>query len=299
MTSKIIFMRTRSAIYLSFPTDMTGKGTITYTYDAGKTGGKKIGPSLILRVMAGDSVQISARAFYKSEGPKDNGKQAPVEDMVAGLVQAFGGSTSEGASHAATDMSNGTLFNADFYGNTYQRLKEKNTDNGQSDRPKAYLNFVLFDDDFKLVEDNSGVRQVKSSPDELQELGVEKMGVAKSGYLYVYTSNESQQDVYFDNVVFGLGSGPLLEETHYYPYGLTMGGSTNALKGVKYPENRMKYNRKELQSKEFADGGGLELSEGKAKDDKSARFTKPSPMVVKPGQNVIKKPDFLAPLYGR
>ncbi|SHN46177.1 DUF6443 domain-containing protein [Chitinophaga sp. CF418] len=221
-----------------------------------KEGGKKIGPSLVLRVMAGDTVQIKARAFYKSQGPTDNSAKAPVEDILAGLVEAFGGSGGEKGSHASEVVSNNTPFNADFYNNNYQRLKEKDKENSQPDRPKAYLNFVLFDDDFKLVEDNSGVRQVKANPDELQELGVEKMAVEKSGFLYVYTSNESQQDVFFDNVVLGVNSGPLLEETHYYPYGLTMEGiSTNALNGTNYAANKVKYNGKEQQSKEFGDGG--------------------------------------------
>jgi RHS repeat-associated protein len=208
-----------------------------------KAGGKKIGPSLVLHVMAGDTVQINARAFFKSQGPTDNSGKAPVEDMVAGLMQAFGGHVSENGSHASEAISNTTPFNSDFYNNNYQRLKEKYQENAPSDRPKAYLNFVLFDDDFKLVDDNSGVRQVKASPDELQELGVEKMAIAKSGFLYVYTSNESQQDVFFDNVTLGLNSGPLLEETHYYPFGLTMAGiSSNALKGTNYAKNRKEYN---------------------------------------------------------
>jgi hypothetical protein len=148
---------------------------------------------------------------------------------------------------------------SNFNGNDYQHLKEKDPNQNQQDNPKAYLNFVLFDDQFNLVEENSGVRQVKGEPDQLQTLAVDKTPVTKSGFLYVYTSNETAQDVLFDNVTVAAISGPLLEETHYYPFGLTMAGiSSNALKGTNYQENRLKYNGKELQTREFGDGSGLE-----------------------------------------
>ncbi|MDR6571143.1 DUF6443 domain-containing protein [Chitinophaga ginsengisegetis] len=235
---------TRAAKPVGYPQDnTTDKNAFVAKLNA-KNGGRKIGPSIVLRVMAGDSIQIGARAFYKSTGPKDKGSTAPVEDMIAGLVQAFGGqSSSAGNTHAAAQDGNLNPFAGNFNGNDYQRLKEKDPNQSKQDKPKAYLNFVLFDDNFNLVGENSGVRQVKGEPDELQTLAVDKMPVQKSGFLYVYTSNETQQDVFFDNVTVLSTPGPLLEETHYYPFGLTMAGiSSTALKGANYPKNRYGFN---------------------------------------------------------
>lgn len=242
---------------IGYPQDESaGKNASVAKLNA-QSGGKKIGPSLVLRVMAGDTIQIGARAFYKSQAPVTNNTPPPVEDMVAGLIQAFGSSAPGDAQHGVTTENN-TPFNTDFYNNNYQQLKEKDPDQNNQNRPKAYLNFVLFDDQFKLVDANSGVRQVKGTPDELQTLAVDKMPVTRNGFLYVYTSNETQQDVFFDNIVVAKAASPVLEETHYYPFGLTMAGISNvALVGPKYPRNRKGFAGKEIQSSEFSDGSGL------------------------------------------
>ncbi|RFS21057.1 hypothetical protein DVR12_17095 [Chitinophaga silvatica] len=234
---------TRAAKPVGFPSE-NAKTNQSVAKLSAAANGKKIGPSLVLRVMAGDTIQIGTKAFYKSNGPNsENNKMATAENMLADLISAFNSGAKQGGDHNVLADNNSTPFTAGFYNNDYQRLKQKEKDQVKVDRPKAYLNFVLFDDQFNLIEENSGVKQVKAEPDQLQILGQDKMTMKKSGYLYVYTSNESVQDVYFDDLAILATPGPLLEETHYYPFGLIMAGiSSSALRGKAYPENRKKFN---------------------------------------------------------
>jgi RHS repeat-associated protein len=234
---------TRSPKPIGYPVDQT---TVQNEFVAklnAANGGKKIGPSLVLKVMAGDTVRIGAKAFYKSNGPQQNSQPVSVNDMMASLIQAFNGSTNSANVHNTAQSASNSPFLANFTGSDYQHMQQKDPDQQRTDKPKAYLNFVLFDEQFKLVDENSGVKQVQGNPDELQTLAKDNMIIQKSGFLYVYTSNESPQDVFFDNVTVAQTSGPVLEETHYYPFGLTMSGiSSNVLKGSNYPKNREEFN---------------------------------------------------------
>lgn len=178
--------------------------------------GPMVGPSIVLKVMAGDKVQINAYAFYNTA------TQAPVggTNLLTSILNVLGSSVtnSSGGKFAANEVTNiNNALNPDVTqflntGRTYDNT-----------RPKAYLNWVLFDNQFNYVASNSGVQQVLAGSSK-QALVAPDQIIGKSGYLYVYVSNESPQNVYFDNLTVKQTSGPLQQEQAYYPHGLPMAG---------------------------------------------------------------------------
>lgn len=243
---------------VGYPLDQTDRKNQFVAKLNAKDNGPKVGPSLVLRVMAGDTISIKVNSFYKSGAFDRTKNSSPVEDMALELLGVFSHSAGESIAHGEQTLNSNTSANNNYIGNSYKKLKTDNPNENKPDRPHAYLNFALFDDHFSMVDNNSGLKQVKTEADQLQLLASEKMVMKKSGLFYVYTSNESQQDVYFDDLVVMMAPGPLLEETHYYPFGGTMDGiSANILKGTTYQENTLRFGGKELQDKEFANANGL------------------------------------------
>ena len=231
-------------------TDLSQK---VYRTNASNT--NRSGLGITLKVMAGDKLDIFGKSYYADMNTGGASSNLPiiVLDILNGML---GTPSSPAAGHATVAQLNA---NTSGVVNPLTAFITGHDNPAAPTVPRAYINCVFFDEQFNYAGSRiSQVGAANAVKSHYGDAAMQNILAPKSGYVYIYLSNESPVDVYFDNLQVIHSRGPLLEETHYYPFGLVMQGISDRALKSNYAENKFKYNGKELQNNEFGDGSGLE-----------------------------------------
>ena len=107
------------------------------------------------------------------------------------------------------------------------------------------MRLLVFDADSNLV--SAQTRQLSSAARTGYEPLRVQVIVQQDGYVTAYVGNESNADVYFDDVTIEHRQGLRVQENHYDPWGLNLAGLNYSSPGLK-PLNRYQFNGVEGQS---------------------------------------------------
>lgn len=196
-----------------------------------------IGLAKSFKVYPGDKVKMEVYAKYIKELAGAN--QTNVDLVIApAFLNAFG-LVNSGETQEAYQFFNGFFAPGSYFSAPY--------DDGV---PNAYLNFLLFDKDYNLMDAGFDPITLNSKqpatgtsvPHDLLDLVA---NVTKEGYIYIYLSNENDMvnEVFFDDFKIEHIESPVIQADDYYPFGL----SFNSYKRENSVANKYLYNGKELQ----------------------------------------------------
>lgn len=197
------------------------------------------GLGAVLKVMSGDNVKIYAESYYNLPGGNAG---APVSFTLTELFNSLVGSAAVTGTKGIIDPSTINTIS----GSSILSFLNTNNNSTGTNTADAFVCWILFDEQFKFVVGGADPVQPGGGYKEHTNFTTNPVNITKNGFLYVYVSNQSNLPVYFDNLAITHTAGPVAEENHYYPFGLTMSGISS--RGFTATENKRKYNGIEFEN---------------------------------------------------
>jgi hypothetical protein len=172
-----------------------------------KVPGKSKGPSILLPVLADDTISISAKAFYNMDRTLP-GKGVDIVPVVGSAIVAL-------TSPTGTILGEATRLTVDLGAEASQSVALINVpqivDRNGEVKPQSGINFILYNNRMEVVKENTGVLLVEDRINEIQTLASDNLIMQEAGFLEVYINNEAQTPVYYDNFTVAVTTSNVVE----------------------------------------------------------------------------------------
>ncbi len=173
-----------------------------------------IGTGIMVPVHPGDVISTEVFAKYTNFDAKNSDI---IENLAGFLTNTFKSPVIDGAIFSVVNTSAfGAL-------PVWSKLDD--------DQPRAFLNYLLFDNDGRLqkfdfdqLSDKAKIPVTNPDIHTHEKLMLENIIIEKEGFIYIYVSNESDQniDVYFDDLKVTHSYSDIVAGGDFYPYGLAI-----------------------------------------------------------------------------
>lgn len=153
---------------------------------------KPVGPSLSIKVGAGDTLSMEVFAYYEEYQSEKGLPQGFIVSVVAAAFGVVPGTSGEA----------GKIFDAISANSQGMGMGALHGRSAEQEGPATYLNYLLFDNNYKLV-DAGYVRSTAEAKNAHERLLLDQIVVSTDGYAYVYVTNEGDSPdwVYVDDLL--------------------------------------------------------------------------------------------------
>ncbi|MBB6609985.1 hypothetical protein H7F15_02955 [Pontibacter sp. Tf4] len=176
---------------------------------------RPVGPSRRVTMQKGDSLKVEAYGLY--ETVKEQDMTFSLLSWLAASAMITTGQVAEGKGKQNKYLP--------YLGMALAMApkiiqKEKGV-------PKAYLRYIVYDSDSNYV--TSGYQALgRNGKGNWEKLEL-KYKAEEDGFAEVYLANESGNDAWFDDMSVSVTSAMIVQENHYYPFGMVMQGAVNGI----------------------------------------------------------------------
>jgi RHS repeat-associated protein len=180
----------------------------------------KTGLGMVLKIMAGDKLDVLGKSYYQYNGGTITNSPYTVTTLLTTFLN-----TAAGVNAATQHGGTVPILNTNTAGTVtpVNNFITNSSNTNPSNNVKAGLCYIIFDEQFNYI--TGGFDAVEPATNGgLKNHFLQNIPVNKNGYIYIYASNESNLDVFFDNLEVVHTRGAILEESHFGAWGTKLAG---------------------------------------------------------------------------